>query len=116
MRDGIDMTVALLTHCGTPGRFFANHSAFLRSQDSWVTQAANATDAQKQFVAAMDSALKNAPQGSEAAVAAVKNAVSTASAAIKSVQKAVKQATDMTEANINALAESAPKVAAKTKA
>ena len=75
-----------------------------------------AADAQKQFVAAVDSALKNAPQGSEAAVAAVKNAVSTASAAIESVQKAVKQATDLTEANINALAETAPKAAAKTKA
>ncbi|MEY5097627.1 MAG: hypothetical protein RJA36_346 [Pseudomonadota bacterium] len=75
-----------------------------------------AADAQQQFVAAVDSALKNAPQGSEAAVAAVKNAVSTASAAIETVQKAVKQATELTEANINALAETAPKVAPKTKA
>jgi len=75
-----------------------------------------AADVQKQFVAVVDNALKNAPQGSEAAVAAVKNAVSTASAAIESVQKAVKQATDLTEANMNTLAESAPKAAAKTKA
>ncbi len=75
-----------------------------------------AADVQKQIVAVVDNALKNAPQGSEAAVAAVKNAVSTASAAIESVQKAVKQATDLTEANITALAESAPKAPTKTKA
>lgn len=77
---------------------------------------AQAADAQKQFTAAVDTALKNAPQGSETAVAAVKNAVSTASAAIESVQKAVKQATDITEANINALADTASKVVPKAKA
>lgn len=48
VRDGIDMTVALLTHCGAPSRFFGNHSAFLRSQDSWLTPAGAATEAQKQ--------------------------------------------------------------------
>lgn len=48
VRDGIDMTVALLTHCGAPSRFFANHSAFLRSQDNWIAPATSATDAQKQ--------------------------------------------------------------------
>lgn len=66
-----------------------------------------AADAQKQFAAAVDSAVKNAPQGSEAAVAAVKNAVSTASAAMESVQKAVKQAAELAEANFNSVASSA---------
>jgi len=68
---------------------------------------AQAADVQKQFVAAIDTAVKNAPQGSEAAVAAVKNAVSTATAAMESVQKAVKQASDLAEANFNSVAASA---------
>jgi len=68
---------------------------------------AQASDAQKQFVAAVDSAVKNAPQGSESAVAAVKSAVSTASAAMESVQKAVKQATELAEANFNAVTSTA---------
>ncbi|WP_101048028.1 phasin family protein [Macromonas nakdongensis] len=66
-----------------------------------------AADAQKQFVAAVDSAVKNAPQGSESAVAAVKNAMSTATSAMESVQKAVKQATELAEANFNAVTTSA---------
>ncbi|MDO8274313.1 MAG: TIGR01841 family phasin [Serpentinimonas sp.] len=68
---------------------------------------AQASDAQKQFVAAVDSAAKNAPQGSESAVAAVKSAVSTASAAMESVQKAVKQASELAEANFNAVTSTA---------
>ena len=47
VRDGIDMTVALLTHCGAPNRFFANHSAFLRSQQTWIAPVLAATEAQK---------------------------------------------------------------------
>jgi phasin family protein len=67
-------------------------------------------DAQKQFVAAVDSAVKNAPQGSETAVAVMKNAISTASAAMESVQKAVKQASELAEANMKTVA--APKARA----
>lgn len=66
-----------------------------------------AAEAQKQFVAALDNAVKNAPQGSEPAVAAVKNAVSTAAAAMESVQKAVKQATELAEANVKAVVNTA---------
>lgn len=36
LRDPVDLTVALLTNCGDPSRFFANHAMFLRSQDKWV--------------------------------------------------------------------------------
>lgn len=68
---------------------------------------AQAADAQKQFIAAVDSAVKNAPQGSESAVAVVKSAVSSASAAIESVQKAVRQAAEMAEANFNAVTNTA---------
>lgn len=66
-----------------------------------------AADAQKQFVATVDSAMKNAPQGSESAVAAVKNAVTTASTAMESVQKAVKQAAELAEANFKAVTTTA---------
>jgi protein-disulfide isomerase len=48
VRDPIDLTVALLTHCGPPAKFFTNHGMFLRSQDAWMKAAASATDAQRQ--------------------------------------------------------------------
>jgi protein-disulfide isomerase len=47
IRDPIDMTVAMLTNCGPPSRFFANHSMFLLSQDNWIGRAADATEAQR---------------------------------------------------------------------
>ncbi len=74
-----------------------------------------AADAQKQLVTAMDTAAKNASQGSESAVAAVKNAVSTATAAMESVQKAVKQATELAEANFTAMTSSAVSAAKPAK-
>lgn len=64
---------------------------------------AQASEAQKQFAAAVDAAVKNAPQGSEAAVAAVKTAMANANNAMESVQKAVKQAKDMAESNMKAM-------------
>lgn len=36
VRDPVDMTVALLTNCGDPKRFFGNHTVFLRRQDRWI--------------------------------------------------------------------------------
>jgi hypothetical protein len=48
VRDPVDMTVALLTHCGPPAKFFGNHSAFLRHQSTWLGQATTMTDAQRQ--------------------------------------------------------------------
>lgn len=48
VRDPVDMTVALLTHCGPPAKFFANHSAFLRHQTTWMAPLANLTDGQRQ--------------------------------------------------------------------
>ena len=66
-----------------------------------------AAEAHKQFVAAVDSAVKNAPQGSEAAVAAVKTAISNATSAMQTMQNAVKQVAEQTEAGLNAVAASA---------
>ena len=48
VRDPVDMTVALLTHCGPPSKFFTNHAMFLRSQSTWIKTATGATDAQRQ--------------------------------------------------------------------
>jgi protein-disulfide isomerase len=48
VRDPIDMTVAMLTNCGPPAKFFMNHSAFLRSQDAWIGAANTASEAQRQ--------------------------------------------------------------------
>jgi protein-disulfide isomerase len=47
VRDPIDMTVAMLTNCGPSARFFANHTAFLRSQSRWMAIANSASAAQQ---------------------------------------------------------------------
>ena len=47
VRDPIDMTVAMLTNCGAPAKFFANHTAFLRSQSRWLAAANSASPAQR---------------------------------------------------------------------
>lgn len=47
VRDPIDMTAAMLTHCGAPSRFFANHAMFLQNQETWTARAGKATEAQR---------------------------------------------------------------------
>ena len=47
LRDPVDLTVALLTHCGPPTKFFGTHSAFLRSQAKWFAPAMALTEGQK---------------------------------------------------------------------
>ena len=74
---------------------------------------AQATDMQQKFMTAVDSASKNAPAGSESAVAAFKTAVAAGNNALESVQKAVKQASDVAQANLHAVADTATQ-AAKT--
>ena len=83
-----------------------------------LTQAfeGQAAEAQKKFGALVDSAARNAPAGSEAAVAVMKSAIAAANNAMESVQKAAKQATDLAESNFNAVsaqAASTVKTAAK---
>lgn len=48
VRDPVDLAAALLANCGDPKRFFRNHNAFLRSQDTWMKAVANTSDQQKQ--------------------------------------------------------------------
>lgn len=76
-----------------------------------VTKVAEATaaDAQSKFLSVVDSAVKNAPAGSENAVALVKSAVAAANNAFEGVQKAVKQATETAEANFQAMSATATK-------
>lgn len=66
-----------------------------------------AAEAQKKIEGLVESAAKNAPAGSEAAVAAMKTAVAAANTAFESVQKAVKQAGDLAESNFNTVSASA---------
>jgi phasin family protein len=83
-----------------------------------VTKTAEAqlADLQKKFMASVDTAVKNAPAGTESAVSLVKSAVTAANNALESVQKAAKQAADLAEANFNAVTNTAVKAttAAKT--
>ncbi|MFO1219864.1 MAG: phasin family protein [Burkholderiaceae bacterium] len=71
-------------------------------------------DLQKKFVASVDSAIKNAPAGTENAVALVKSAIAAANNAYESVQKAAKQAADIADANIQAVTATAVKATQST--
>jgi phasin family protein len=78
---------------------------------------AQMADSQKKFMAVVDTAVKNAPAGTENAVALVKSAVAAANNAYESVHKAAKQAADVAEANFQAMTTTAVKAtqqAAKT--
>jgi phasin family protein len=76
-----------------------------------VTKAAESTlaDGQKKMLALVDTAVKNAPAGSESAVALVKSAVAAANNAYESAHKAAKQATEVAEANFTAMTNTAVK-------
>lgn len=76
-----------------------------------VTKVAEATiaDTQKKVLAAVDTAVKNAPAGTENAVALVKSAVAAANNAYESVHKAAKQAADVAESNFQAMTTTAVK-------
>jgi phasin family protein len=68
-----------------------------------------AAEGQQAVQAYIESALKNAPAGSEQAVAFFKQAVTASNNAVESVQKAVKQATDLAESQIQTATETAVK-------
>jgi len=76
-----------------------------------VTKTAEAQfgELQKKFMSAVDSAVKNAPAGTENAVTLVKSAITAANNAYESVHKAAKQAADIAEANFNAVTTTAVK-------
>lgn len=47
LRDPIDLTAALLTHCGEAEKFLGNHEAILSRQSEWIETARKATQAQR---------------------------------------------------------------------
>ncbi len=83
-----------------------------------VTRVAEATsaDAQAKFMSIVDTAVKNAPAGTENAVALVKSAVAAANNAIETVQKASKQAAEVADANFQAMSSTAVRAAKSKKA
>ena len=77
---------------------------------------AQAAEAQAKFMSVVDTAVKNAPAGTENAVALVKSAVAAANNAFESVQKAGKQAAEVAEANFQALSTTAVRATKSKKA
>jgi protein-disulfide isomerase len=47
IRDPVDLTAALLTHCGDEKKFGGNHEAIMYRFDEWMDKARNATQAQR---------------------------------------------------------------------
>ncbi len=47
LRDPVDLTATLLTHCGETRKFAANHAAIILRQDEWFAKARAATQAQR---------------------------------------------------------------------
>ena len=79
------------------------------STSAEVTRVAEsqAAEAQAKFMAIVDTAVKNAPAGTENGVALIKSAVAAATNAIETAQKAAKQAAEVAEANFNAMSTTA---------
>ncbi|MFZ9394939.1 MAG: DsbA family protein [Erythrobacter sp.] len=48
LRDPIDLTAAMLAHCGAADKFPLNHAALMIAQEKWLPVAAKATPAQQQ--------------------------------------------------------------------
>jgi protein-disulfide isomerase len=46
LRNPVDITVAMLTNCGDPKRFFTRHNTFMASQDRWLGKMETFTEAQ----------------------------------------------------------------------
>jgi phasin family protein len=76
--------------------------------------ASQAAGLQNAFIASIDAAAKNAPEGSSAGIALFKSAIATANNAYDGFQKATRQATDVAEANY-ATVTSSVKAAGKAK-
>ena len=66
-------------------------------------------ESQKNVTELLETSLKNAPAGSEAAVAVIKSAMTAGNNAVETAQKSAKQAAQMVESNISALSTAAQK-------
>jgi phasin family protein len=74
-----------------------------------------AASAQRSFVALVDAAGKNAPEGAGSSIALFKSAMATANNAFDGLQKASRQAASTAEANYAAVTGSVVKAAGKSK-
>ena len=66
-------------------------------------------ESQKAVTELLETSLKNAPAGSEAAVAVIKSAMTAGNNAVETAQKSAKQAAQLVESNITALSTAAQK-------
>ncbi len=108
----LNLQASLLQPSAEKAAAYSRHVyEILAGTNAEVTKAAEATmaDGQKKVLALVDTAVKNAPAGSESAVAMMKSAVAAANNAFESVQKAAKQATEVAEANFTTLTNQAVK-------
>ncbi|NKI92675.1 TIGR01841 family phasin [Rhizobacter sp. SG703] len=97
------------------GRYLYDIAASTNADIGKVAEA-QAAEAQQKFMSVVDTAVKNAPAGTENVVALFKSAVATTSNAYESLQKAAGQAAKVAEANIEAISASAVKAASTPKA
>jgi phasin family protein len=74
-----------------------------------------AAAAQSAFVALIDAAGKNAPEGSSSGIALLKSAMATANNAFEGLQKAGRQAAETAEANYTAVTRPVTKAASKAR-
>ena len=88
------------------GRYVYEIAASTGAEVSRVAEA-QAAEAQARFMALVDTAVKNAPAGTEHGVALIKSAVAAANNAIETAQKAAKQAAEVAEANFTAMSTTA---------
>ena len=88
------------------GRYVYEIAASTGAEVSRVAEA-QAAEAQAKFMAIVDTAVKNAPAGTENGVALIKSAVAAANNAIETAQKAAKQAAEVAEANFTAMSSNA---------
>lgn len=95
------------------GRHVYDIASETQAEVAKVTEA-QIQESQRKLMALVDTAVKNAPAGTENAVALMKSAVSAANNAFESVQKAAKQAASVAEANFQAVAATASKAATAT--
>ena len=66
-------------------------------------------ESQKTVTELLETSMKNAPAGSEAAVAVIKSAMTAGNTAVETAQKSAKQAAQLVESNISALSTAAQK-------
>lgn len=108
----IALQASLLQPAAEKAAAYSRHlydiAAATGAEVSKVTEATVA-EAQQKFLTVVDTAVKNAPAGSENAVALVQSALAAANNAFEGVQKAVKQATDVAETNFQTISANATK-------